>query len=737
MSLSKSSIISQQNITAPNLENNCSYEFEDFRLDAAHLMLYRNKQTISLKPKVVETLVALVERRGAVISKDELMNRLWADSFVEESNLTQNIYLLRKTLGNCSDGQPFIETFSRRGYRFNGEFKTPTDSAELLFATHTKTQTVIEEETTEYRANRTRNWILIAAIAVCGLLIVSGFAFFNFKNKETVAAAVPFQNFKFKRQTDKGDASGPIISPDGKFIAYTDSKNVVWLKNTATDSSVKILTGAEGTEEHVAAISPDNNYIYILRFFKEKKAEIIKISLFGGAVQQKISEDMSSGLSLSPDGRQVSFIRSINETGENAIIVANTDGSGERQVVVNKNGTWFGTWGQTTVWSPDGSRIACAGGMYVEGKEVPTIRIFRAADGEEVSLIKTDSSWRSLNDIAWMPDGDNLLAISDDKSSLGQIFKYTISTGEWRRVTNDLSNYMNLSVTADGKHIITIQEDNIGNLWLLPASGDQSQIKQITFGRNLLTDVTGVSWMPDGKIVYATNATGRWEIWIIDADGSNQKQLTQNCAGNDSCSQPVASPDGRYIVFQATLGGVKNIWRMDADGANAMQLTDDTGVYPSITPDGRFVIYSRQLPSATGLWQVPIEGGKPEQFSKISTAMASSVSPDGKLFAFDYFDNAAKQPYQTCVAPIQANAPEKCFAISRSFPRWTADSKAFYYLDHGYAGIWKQPLDGTRELFLEFPGERTDNFAFSPDGKQLVVARSKPTQDIVALTDEH
>lgn len=293
-----------------------------------------------------------------------------------------------------------------------------------------------------------------------------------------------------------------------------------------------------------------------------------------------------------------------------------------------------------------------------------------------------------------------------------------------------------MSVTSDGKNIITIQEDNIGNLWLLPASGDLSQIRQITFGRNLLTDVTGVSWTPDGKIVYATNASGRWEIWMIDADGSNQKQLTQNCAGNDSCSEPVVTPDGSYIVFQGTRDGVKNIWRMDADGANATQLTEDTGVYPSITPDGRFVLYSRQLPPATGLWQVPIEGGKAEQFSKISQAMASSVSPDGKLFAFHYYDKAAKQSYQTCVAQIGADSPEQCFGISRSFPRWTADGKAFYYLDHGYAGIWKQPLDGTRSLFLEFADERTDNFAFSPDGKSLAVVRSKPTQDVVALLDE-
>ncbi len=63
-----------------------------------------------------------------------------------------------------------------------------------------------------------------------------------------------------------------------------------------------------------------------------------------------------------------------------------------------------------------------------------------------------------------------------------------------------------------------------------------------------------------------------------------------------------------------------------------------------------------------------------------------------------------------CVAPIGADAPEKCFGISRSFPHWTADGKAFYYLDHSNTGIWKQPLKGERELFLEFDSER-NNFA--------------------------
>ena len=100
-----------------------SYEFEDFRLDVEHLMLYRNGEEVSLTPKQVETLLALVERGGEIVSKDVLMSRLWGTSAVEESNLIQNIYSLRRALGNTSDGKEMIETLRRRGYRFTAKLK--------------------------------------------------------------------------------------------------------------------------------------------------------------------------------------------------------------------------------------------------------------------------------------------------------------------------------------------------------------------------------------------------------------------------------------------------------------------------------------------------------------------------------------------------------------------------------------------------------------------------------------
>ena len=100
------------------------YEFDDFRFDVGHLMLYHRGEPIPLAPKAAETLLALIERRGEIVSKDELIKRIWPDAFVEESNLFLYLHILRKTLGTQANGNPYLETLRRRGYRFNGDVRS-------------------------------------------------------------------------------------------------------------------------------------------------------------------------------------------------------------------------------------------------------------------------------------------------------------------------------------------------------------------------------------------------------------------------------------------------------------------------------------------------------------------------------------------------------------------------------------------------------------------------------------
>jgi DNA-binding winged helix-turn-helix (wHTH) protein len=121
------------------------YEFGPFRVDVANLLLFRDGQALSLAPKAVETLIALVQHGGQLLKKDDLIRIVWSDRVVDESNLSQNIYLLRKTLGEGSNGQRYIDTVPRRGYRFVGEVRecnaTGTD---LILAGRTDLQPVFE-----------------------------------------------------------------------------------------------------------------------------------------------------------------------------------------------------------------------------------------------------------------------------------------------------------------------------------------------------------------------------------------------------------------------------------------------------------------------------------------------------------------------------------------------------------------------------------------------------------------
>lgn len=136
------------------------YEFGEFRINVSERRLEREGKEIPLQPKVFDLLLVLVERRGQVLSKDQLMSEVWPDTFVEETNLKVNIFALRKVLGNGAEEGKVIETLHRRGYRFNAEVseiflpssnplelpELPEPDAELIIEKHSISRIVVEEE---------------------------------------------------------------------------------------------------------------------------------------------------------------------------------------------------------------------------------------------------------------------------------------------------------------------------------------------------------------------------------------------------------------------------------------------------------------------------------------------------------------------------------------------------------------------------------------------------------------
>jgi DNA-binding winged helix-turn-helix (wHTH) protein len=155
------------------------WEFGPFRLNEAERLLLRAGEPVGLTPKVFDTLVALLEQSGHLVEKDELMERLWPGTFVEEGALTRNISDLRKTLGE----ERYVETVPKRGYRFVALVREVTDESATLFVEKTtEAQLIIEEEETTpapaVLAHQTRAKhrlkTRLATLLAGGVLIASG-----------------------------------------------------------------------------------------------------------------------------------------------------------------------------------------------------------------------------------------------------------------------------------------------------------------------------------------------------------------------------------------------------------------------------------------------------------------------------------------------------------------------------------------------------------------------------------
>ncbi|MDQ4121321.1 MAG: winged helix-turn-helix domain-containing protein [Acidobacteriota bacterium] len=187
--------------------NDNAHNFEGFELDAERKILRRGGEIVPLPPKAVELLVVLIKSRGEVVSKNELLETVWQGTFVEESVLSNNIYILRKTLSELGVGKNLIQTVPRRGYRFNAK---PTGESEMILEHHVFEQTVIEEisetkaeaienyaetailpapQTAIERTNRkgAPHQYLLAACFILVLLLASGFAVWQFASTKAEA----------------------------------------------------------------------------------------------------------------------------------------------------------------------------------------------------------------------------------------------------------------------------------------------------------------------------------------------------------------------------------------------------------------------------------------------------------------------------------------------------------------------------------------------------------------------
>ena len=213
---------------------------------------------------------------------------------------------------------------------------------------------------------------------------------------------------------------------------------------------------------------------------------------------------------------------------------------------------------------------------------------------------------------------------------------------------------------------------------------------------------------------------------------------------------PNSCADGRYFVMAwAGHGGGENIWRIDSDGSNPKQLTHDRlAGFPTCTPDGKWVLYQNDIPPFV-TERIPIDGGKQEVVSGSVLPSARnnndglSLSTDGKLLAFR-ITRADTHKKQIALVSLDDNGQGSGTRFLDAdprisyYPEFTPDGKAVVYAirENGAENLWLQPLDGSPgHQITNFTADVIDRYRYSPDGKTLGVLRRHTDSDVVLLRD--
>jgi Tol biopolymer transport system component/tRNA A-37 threonylcarbamoyl transferase component Bud32 len=546
----------------------------------------------------------------------------------------------------------------------------------------------------------------------------------------------PFQSIRIEKLTNIGNATTAQISPDGQYVAhavYEGGKYSLRVWHVSTKSGVEIVPPTEDSLA-VSTFSPDSRYIYFHRGAGGQVA-LHRVAVLGGATK-KIMERAGFGITFSSDGKRFAFVRPGPGPGETSLTVANADGTGEQTVATRGGAERFGLDGPA--WSPDGRVLAC--GVYTDGTNMTVAAV--SPDYRSVTHL-TPRRWLRVHRLAWLRDGGGVIFSATEQVN-NQIWHVTYPEGEARRVTDDTNSYGtgSFSLTADSSTIATLQQEVISNLYVAPRA-EAGAARQVTPGVPGRLMTFGMSWTPDGRVVYAAMLGGNTDVWIMNADGTGNRQLTHD-PGYDA--GPEVTPDGRHIVFESTRSGRRNIWRMDLDGGNPKQLTDGgADVAPGFSPDGRWVIYHSATTS--DLRKVPVEGGESvrltDQAASPPTGLSqrtSAVSPADGMIAALSRDGQGSPPRLAILTP-EGGAPVKTFDLPPGTlrePRWSPDGSAILYLiDRARSSsLWSQPADGgAPKLLADFTPEQIFSFAISRDGKSLAFARGTLLRDVVLISE--
>ena len=710
-----------------SVSNKHLYQFGDFTFDAGEMVLMRDGKPVALTPKASELLRVLISKCGHIIEKETLMNEVWADSFVEESNLTFTIRQLRKTLGDNAQNPVYIETVPRRGYRFIHEVTEVSDEN----LDKVVESPPIEEESAIENKPKPRNYLVPAlVIGVLLIGIISIGSWFAISQNRSVSSGILSEPFSSEKISTNGKVFHAIITPDGKNVIYTNKsggKQSVWLRQLDSSNNVEIIPASDHNYAGIT-VSPDGNFLYFSRTSSSKDQQLVvyRVSIYGG-IPTKIADETQGWISISPDGTRISFVRCYYRTDENCSlwIADSADGQNARKITARTPPIRIAD----NEFSPDGKSIAFAVGQSENSSNEFGLMEVNIETGAERELTK--EKFFNIKGLTWLPDQNGLLiTASGTQNKNFRIWRVSADSGTVQQLTNDSQTYSSLSLDNTANYLVatTIREDFRLNFLNIENPSN----------KKVLGDASTAGFAPDGKIVFSSAMSGNQEIWSVNADGSGQKQLTNDFADD---LKPIVSPVDNSIYFASNRTGEIQIWQMNSDGSNQTQITNKEGGFPIlVSPDGEWIYYHFNMDKS--LRRVSKDGGKMETVWEKGT-YRFAVSLDGTKAAFIEKSGAGR------ILKIISTADKKVVEtfqpaiIEHRMPEvaWMPDGKSLVYMlvDENFENysLWQQQLGGQQPQKIADLGDdeisESSGFAAAPDGKSVIFIQGGWRHDAVLL----
>ncbi len=548
----------------------------------------------------------------------------------------------------------------------------------------------------------------------------------------------PFLTYTYL--TNAGSDTAPAWSPDGQSLAFAsrrDGRQRIWVKRLTGEAVEVAITEGDDSRPRY---SPDGQQIAFIRQMDDGAAALYVVSSLGGEPRRIAREAVDAD--WAPDGRRLCLTRWVRGQGITSTLLEQVESDGSNlRTMARLDGLRL----RCPRWSPDGRYIALVRDV-VAGNVFSPVVLVNVSTGEARQLDPKERGGY-LSSPAWLEDSSAVVAIQSTSPEApniitpARVLVFDVQTGESRTVAA-LPHDAPVCDLRNGKLVYEARSrrGNLVEVRLGVRPGELPQLRVLARGTSIDRQPR---YTPDGKgLVFTSNRTGNNDIWQLDLVSGRLRPLTTH---PDTDWDPMVAPDGAALYWSSNRSGKFEIWTAAPDGTRGRALTafGASAQNPTVSPDGKDIFFTVSDHPQYGLWRMKMDGSGGQRLVAEMPARWPEVSPDGQYLLYV---TTMKEGTGNAIRVVRTADGEQVFSIevglgglSHGRARWTPDGQRIAWVSTiGNGGIFVQDFrPGTdtsrtrRQLVGDIFGSPPESFAFSPDGRTLVVAASDDAPNLM------